>query len=87
MKIIGAKEALMEFNEWLRCDWRHSANIMLDKSTGEVWTDCFLDCNQYKIYHSESIISLSHFITIRTGEPLTAEILEKYASIAITEEE
>lgn len=87
MKITGAKEALREFKEWLRCDWRHSANIMLDKSTGEVWTDYFLDCNQYKIYHSESIISLSHFITMRTREPLTVEMLEKYASIVITEEE
>lgn len=36
IKITGIKKAIGEYKLWLSQDWRHKANIMLDKSTGEV---------------------------------------------------
>lgn len=84
IKITGIKKAIGEYKLWLSQDWRHKANIMLDKSTGEVWTDCFLDCNSWKEYHSDDIISLSSYIRERTEETFTMKILRKYAEIAIS---
>ena len=83
IKITGIKKAIGDYNSWLRMDWRHTANIMLDKSTGEVWTDCFIDCNTWKEYHSDDIVSLSSYIRERTEEPFTMAILRKYAEMAI----
>ena len=79
IKITGIKKAIGDYRTWINADWRHTANIMLDKSSGEVWTDCFLDCNEWNEYHSADIISLSDLIC----EPLTMAILRKYAEIAI----
>lgn len=83
IKITGIKKAIGEYKMWLSHDWRRTANIMLDKSIGEMWTDCFLDCNTWKEYHSENIISLSSYIRERTEEPLTMATLREYAEIAI----
>ena len=83
IKITGIKKAIGDYNSWLRMDWRHTANIMLDKSTGEVWTDCFIDCNTWKEYHSEDVISLSDYIRLRTDKPFTMQLLKEYAEIAI----
>ena len=83
IKITGIKKAIGDYNSWSRMDWRHTANIMLDKSTGEVWTDCFIDCNTWKEYHSDDIVSLSSYIRERTEEPFTMEILRKYAEMAM----
>lgn len=41
--------------------------MMLDLSDGSIWADVFLDCNDWKVYHSESIIQLSgedYFATV-----------------------
>lgn len=84
IKITGIKKAIGEYKLWLSQDWRHTANIMLDKSTGEVWADCFLDCNSWKEYHSDDIISLSSYIRERTEEIFTMKILRKYAEMAIS---
>ena len=83
IKITGIKKAIGDYNPWLRMDWRHTANIMLDKSTGDVWTDCFIDCNTWKEYHSDDIVSLSSYIRKMTEEPFTMAILRKYAEMAI----
>lgn len=83
IKITGIKRAIGEYKRWIAQDWRRTANIMLDKSTGEVWTDCFLDCNIWKEYHNSNIISLSEYICKRTEEPFTMTILRKYAEMAI----
>ena len=83
IKITGIKKAINDYKNWLSIDWRHTANIMLDKSTGEVWTDCFIDCNAWKEYHSDDIVSLSSYIRDRTEEPFTMAILRKYAEMAI----
>ena len=83
IKITGSKKAIREYKSWLSQDFRRSANIKLNKSTGEVWTDCFLDCNSWKEYHSEDVISLSDYIREMTEEPFTMAILRKYAEMAI----
>ena len=85
LKITGIKKAIGEYKNWLAQDWRRTANIMLDKSTGEIWTDCFLDCNSWNEYHNKNIISLSKYIKERTEEPITMTILRKYAEIAIAQ--
>lgn len=84
IKITGIKKAIGEYKNWLSQDWRRTANIMLDRSTSEVWTDCFIDCNSWKEYHSKDIISLSAYIRERTEERLTMAILREYAEMAIT---
>lgn len=85
IKITGIKKAIGEYKNWLAYDWRRTTNIMLDKSTGEVWTDCFIDCNSWKEYHSKDIISLSAYIRERTDETFTMAILRKYAEMAISQ--
>ena len=77
IKITGIKKAIGDYKNWLSIDWRHTANIMLDKSTGEVWTDCFIDCNSWKEYHSEDVISLSDYIRLRTDKPFTMQLLKE----------
>ena len=83
-KITGIRKAITEYKNWLAIDYRHTANIMLDKSTGEVWTDIFLDCNEWKEYHSDDIISLSDYVRLRTDRPFTMQLLKEYAEIAIS---
>ena len=55
-KITGIRKAITEYKNWLAIDYRHVANIMLDKSTGDVWTDIFLDCNEWKEYSSMRLL-------------------------------
>lgn len=85
IKITGIKKAIIEFNDWISYDWRRRANIMLNTSTGEVWTDCFLDCNTWKEYHDKSIVSLLSYIRERTDEKITMNLLKEYAEIIIIE--
>ena len=87
IKITGIKKAISDYKNWLSIDSRHTANIMLDKSSGKVWTDIFVSCNSWKIYHDKNIISLLDFITVREEEkkPLTMQLLKKYAEIAINQ--
>lgn len=80
VKITGIKSAIGDYNNWINRDWRHSANIMIDLSTGEIWTDIFTDRNSWKEYHSNSIISLSSYITERIDKKLTMELLKEYAT-------
>lgn len=85
IKITGIKKALRERKNWLSQDRFRVTTIMLDKSTGEVWVDCFIDCNTWGEYHSNDIISLSRYIRERTDEPFTAQLLEKYADMVMSE--
>ena len=87
IRITGIKKAISDYKNWLSIDNRHTANIMLDKSSGKVWTDCFIDCNSFKIYHDSNIISLLDFITAREEEkkPLTMQLLKQYAEIAVNQ--
>ena len=62
MKIKGLKTAVGEYKRANKS--RFSAwygKLMFDKSDGELWTDVFynLGQNEWKVYHSSSIINLS----------------------------
>ena len=85
VKITGIKSAIGDFNKWLAYDWRRSANIMIDKSNGKIWTDTFIDRNSWNDYHDNDIVSLSHYITCRTGEKITMELLKIYAIDLLSE--
>lgn len=61
-KYTGAEKAYREMVQWLAQDNRRTAQIMIDKSTGEVWADCFHNEGQSENYHSDDIVSISSFI-------------------------
>lgn len=84
-KITGIKKAIGQFNSWHNQDRRYCANIMLDMSTGEVWTDCFIDRSSWIEYHDSNIISLSRYIRERTDEKFTMQLLREYAEMAINQ--
>ena len=62
MKIKGIKKSVGQYKEWINRDFGHVAYIMMDTETGEVWTDCFVSCNEWKEYASESVISLTNWL-------------------------
>lgn len=79
MKLKGYKKALGEYRRWLSLNYFHRAEIMMDLSDGTVWTDIFIDCNSYNVYHSDSIISLSDYILEREEEgELNMTLLKEY---------
>lgn len=51
MKFNGIKKAVGFFN-----NTQMVARIMLDKSTGDVWTDLFFNTSDYKNYHDNNIV-------------------------------
>lgn len=65
-KITGLKKAVGEYNRANAGGFYSSryGYLMLDRSTGEVWTDEFCDYGHgtYKNYHSSDIINLSREI-------------------------
>ena len=83
IKLSGIKKALGDYNRWLDGSYFHTAKIMLDRSTGEVWCDVFENCNHWKVYRNENIICLSGYVRLRTDKPLTMQLLKEYAEIAI----
>lgn len=67
-----------EAREWLRRDWRHTYQMMIDTSDGEIWSDCFLDGNSWKVYKSDTIqrLYLDYPATVKEQE-------EQYLNTAI----
>lgn len=55
----AVKKAEKEAHAWCKSDWRHTYQIMIDTDDAEIWIDTFVDCNSWKQYKSDSIISLS----------------------------
>ena len=47
------KSAVKDFNQW-----QEHAVIRMDLSDGDIWTDIFPDDNDFKVYHSDSIITI-----------------------------
>lgn len=82
LEITGAKKALADCKRWTNQCVFHCANIMLDRSTGEVWADCFINENAWIEYHDSDIISLLGYIRMETNEVLTEELLREYAEKA-----
>lgn len=62
MKITGIKKAVGEYQRANAGGYYspHYGNLMLDRGTGEVWTDtfCSIGHNEYKVYHDPMIIDL-----------------------------
>lgn len=62
--------------------------LMLDRSTGEVWTDEFysLGHNEWKEYHNKAIINLGSLIN-ENGENVTVDTANEYGKKAVAEYE
>lgn len=54
----AVKKAEKEARAWCRLDWRHTYQIMIDTADAEIWVDVFADCNSWKAYRSDTIMSL-----------------------------
>lgn len=50
IKLNGIEEAVKDFNEY-----QGNAKIMIDKTTGDIWTDKFISNNEWKNYKSDTI--------------------------------
>lgn len=70
MKLKGLKKAVGKRNSWIKRGYSYIANIMLDKSTGEVWCDCFINSNSFTVYKSDSIVKVNS-ICEKYNMPLT----------------
>lgn len=91
IKISGLKKAVGD-NKRANADGAYSPRygyMMLDRNTGEVWTDEFysLGRNSWKEYHDPAIINLISFISERVQEDfhVTMETVKEYAHKAIAE--
>lgn len=81
-KITGIKKAVGEYKNWIKRDWGYVAKIMLDVSTGEVWTDCFISSNDWKEYHSSNIICISSLI-LQENKEISMKTVREYAELKI----
>lgn len=57
--ILGAAEAIDRFDT-VPESWK--AELMLDRNTGEMWTDWFADDNEYVNYHDDATMYLSRYM-------------------------
>lgn len=53
------REELKEARAFCSCGHGRYYVMMVDLSDGSIWSDCFLDCENWKEYHSENIVRLS----------------------------
>ena len=67
-----------EAREWLRRGRSHTYQMMIDADDGEIWADCFLDENSWKVYKSDTIqkLYLDYPATVKEQE-------EQYLNAAI----
>ena len=79
IKISGIKKAVGEYKNWKKRSWSYCASIMMDLSDGQVWTDCFIDCNSWKEYRSDSIICLTYDF-FGSYDELTMQNLKEHAA-------
>lgn len=54
------KKEYREAYEWCSYSPFRYAKMMIDTSDGDIWADVFLNENEWKRYHSNTIISLGH---------------------------
>lgn len=86
MKITGYEKALKEYREWKSIDRRYCASIMLDRDTGKVWCDTFLDCNSWAQYDDPAIINIGVEIAMRKSDfTVNATIVKEVAEILCDE--
>lgn len=54
----AVKKAEKEARAWCKSDWRHTYQIMIDTADAEIWADLYTDCNSWKEYRADTIMSL-----------------------------
>lgn len=84
MKEISRKEItktikglVREGREWCSYDHFRYYKIMLDTDDGDIWIDVFLDTNEWKRYHLDTIVKLDYF------PGYTRETVQGYVDSAI----
>lgn len=55
------KEEYAAARDWCSYDHFRSYKMMIDTSDGDIWSDVFLSENEWKVYHSETIMSLDDY--------------------------
>ena len=83
LKIKGVKKAVGDYNR-ANAEGGHSPRygfLMLDRSTGEVWTDEFYSIghNEWKEYHDSAIIDLGYIMLKKMGLKVTMANVKKAA--------
>lgn len=83
-KILKAvKKAFKEGRQWAELDWGYAYALMLDTSDASVWADTFINCNDCKVYHSETIVMLTEYSrTIKESEGSLAKEAVAFLSAA-----
>lgn len=56
--VKAVREEFAAAKKWCRQDFGRCYQMMLDTYDGDIWSDLFLSENDYKIYHSPSILRL-----------------------------
>lgn len=62
-RALIAKKVKTEYKiarKWRATDWGRTYVMMIDLEDGEIWCDCFLDCNAWKEYVSDAIEQLDY---------------------------
>ena len=81
--IKGLKKAIGEY-KWANnnSDPSWYAKLMYDKSTGEIWADCFysLGHNTWKEYHDSDIIDLGSLMH-EGGYPITMKGVKEFLPV------
>lgn len=54
------KQAYKEGRDWCRQDFGRYYRMMIDTKDGSIWSDVFLSENNWKIYHSDTIMKLDY---------------------------
>ena len=88
MKITGIKKAVGDYNRANKggCYSPRYGRIMLDRATGEVWSDEFycLGHGDFIAYHSESIVNLGNVIG-NDNNAVNMATVRRYAEAACAE--
>ena len=88
MKITGIKKAVGDYNRANKGGYYSPryGRLMLDRVTGEVWTDEFysLGHGDFNVYRSESIVNLGNVIG-NDNNAVNMAIVRRYAEAACAE--
>ena len=81
MKLKGLKKAIGDYKR-ANAEGKYSPSygrLMLDKESGEIWTDCFYDIghNSWKEYHSKSVIDIGRLVG-REYEEVNMKTVQAY---------
>lgn len=55
----AVRKANREGRQFCAMDWRYGYCVMIDTEDAEIWCDTFSNCNDFKVYHSDTIDKLT----------------------------